>query len=348
MGGCCPAQALWPRRDILIAVFCTNYFTTLPPPAPSLRRKRPDPGGESRVQVRRMSETRALRLSVWASLLVGVVGVVWGLVADSRVVLFDGVFTIFGTALSALSLLAAWAARLAPDERYPFGREAVIPVAIVVQGAALTATLLYAAIDSVSLILSGGSDTAPTSVIGYGLVTLVVALVVAFGLPRLAPRSELASAEADQWRAGALLSAIIAVGAAAAWGAAALGWHRAVPYADPVLVLVAVVVLAPVPWRLLRSGGREILEAAPPPAVREAIAQAAAEASAEFGLGDPIVRATKLGRRVYVEIDYIVAAGQWDVADEDRVRRRLIGALEPLGYEIWANVELTTDPELVE
>lgn len=87
-----------------------------------------------------MNEGRALRLSVYASLVIGVVGLVWGLIADSRIVLFDGVFTVLGTALSGLSLLASWAAGLRPDERYPFGREAVIPVAIVVQGAALTGT----------------------------------------------------------------------------------------------------------------------------------------------------------------------------------------------------------------
>ncbi len=293
-----------------------------------------------------MSETKALRLSLYASLLVGALGVVWGLLADSRVVLFDGVFTVFGTALSGLSLLASWAAGLEPDERYPFGREAVIPVAIVVQGAALTGTLVFAAFDSVSLLLSGGTDAAPLSVIGYGLVTLVVALGVGFGLPRLAPRSELAAAEAAQWRAGALLSGIIAVGAAAAAAAAALGWHHVVPYADPVLVLIAVAVLAPVPWRLLLSGGREIMEAAPPASVRAVIDEAAAAASAQFGLGEPIIRATKLGRRLYVEVDYIVEPGKWDVSDEDSVRRALIGALQPLGYEIWASVELTTDAEL--
>jgi predicted Co/Zn/Cd cation transporter (cation efflux family) len=293
-----------------------------------------------------VNEARALRLSVYASLLVGLVGLTWGLAVDSRVILFDGVFTIFGTALSGLSLLASWAAALKPDERYPFGREAVIPVAILIQGAALTGTLVFAAFDSIALILAGGTDAAPLSVVGYGLLTLAVAIAMAVGLPRFAPRSELAAAEADQWWAGALLSGIIAVGAAAAAGAAAAGWHGVVAYADPVLVLVAVVALAPVPWRLLRSGGREILEAAPPAEVRRVIDDAAAAAAAEFGLGEPIIRATKLGRRLYVEVDFVVADGEWDVAGEDRVRRALIGALTPLGYEIWANVELTTDPEL--
>lgn len=293
-----------------------------------------------------MSEARALRLSVYASLLVGVVGVVWGLVANARIVLFDGIFTIFGTALSGLSLLASWAAGLEPDERYPFGREAVIPVAIVVQGAALTATLFYAAFDSISLLLAGGTDAAPASVVGYGVLTLVVAIAVMLGLPRLAPRSELAAAEADQWKAGALLSAIIAVGAAAATGADALGWDAVVRYADPVLVLVAVAVLAPVPWRLLTSGGREILEAAPPAEVSRGIEAEARRVAGEFGLGEPIVRATKLGRRLYVEVDFLVGAGEWDVSEEDKVRRSLIAGLDPLGYDVWANVELTTDPDL--
>lgn len=293
-----------------------------------------------------MSEARALRLSVYASLLVGVIGVVWGLVADARIVLFDGIFTIFGTALSGLSLLASWAAGLEPDERYPFGREAVIPVAIVVQGAALTATLFYAAFDSISLLLAGGTDAAPASVVGYGVLTLVVAIAVMLGLPRLAPQSELAAAEADQWKAGALLSAIIAVGAAAATGADALGWDAVVRYADPVLVLVAVAVLAPVPWRLLTSGGREILEAAPPAEVSRGIEAEARRVAGEFGLGEPIVRATKLGRRLYVEVDFLVGAGEWDVSEEDKVRRSLIAGLDPLGYDVWANVELTTDPDL--
>lgn len=293
-----------------------------------------------------MTEARALRLSVYASLLVGGVGIAWGLAVDSRVVLFDGVFTIFGTALSGLSLLASWAAGLEADERYPFGRGAVIPVAVLIQGAALLATLAYAAFDSVSLILAGGSDAAPLSVVGYGLVTLAVAIGVVVALPRLAPHSELAAAEAAQWRAGAMLSGIIALGAAAASGAEAAGLDRVVAYADPALVLLAVVVLAPVPWRLLRAGGREILEAAPTPEVRRSIETAAERTRAEFDLGRPMVRATKLGRRLYVEVDFLVAAGEWDVSEEDRVRRSLISALTPLGLEVWANVELTTDPEL--
>jgi predicted Co/Zn/Cd cation transporter (cation efflux family) len=295
-----------------------------------------------------LNEPAALRLSLIASLLIGAVGVVWGLVADSRVVLFDGIFAIFGTALTGLSLLASRAAGLDPDHRYPFGRKAWIPVAVVVQGAALAGTIAYAAIDAISVIISGGSETAPAGVVGYGVVSLVGAMAVALALPRMAPGSDLVAAEAAQWRAGSLLSAIIAIGAAAAAGAQQLGWDRLAPYADPVLVLVAVAVLSPVPFRLLRSGGLELLEAAPPKEISERIEAEALRVAAEHELGKPIIRATKLGQRLYVEVDFIVEAGKYDISDEDHVRRSMIAGLTPLGFDLWANIELTTDPSLTE
>ena len=69
-------------------------------------------------RLRALSGHCLLYTSVYASLLIGVTGVIWGLWSDSRIVLFDGIYTVFGTALSGLSLLAAWAAGLSPDKRY--------------------------------------------------------------------------------------------------------------------------------------------------------------------------------------------------------------------------------------
>jgi predicted Co/Zn/Cd cation transporter (cation efflux family) len=293
-------------------------------------------------------ENLALRVSLGASIVIGAIGVVWGIATDSRIVLFDGVYTFFGTALSGLSLLAAWIASRDATVRYPFGREAMIPVAIVLQGAALLGTLVVALVDSVALILAGGSDPAGIGTIAYALLTGALALVVMWVIPRIAPHSELVAAERDQWKAGMWLSLLIAVGAAATYGIVALGWHGFAPYGDSVLVILAVLGLLPVPYGLLRSGGREILEAAPPPEVGETIEDAARRVGASYDVGEPHIRATKLGRRLYVEVDYLVSRGEWDVSDEDAVRRALIAELEESGLEIWANVELTTDPALLD
>jgi hypothetical protein len=66
-----------------------------------------------------------------------------------------------------------------------------------------------------------------------------------------------------------------------------------------------------------------------------------------LGLPDPHVAAAKLGDRLSPEVVFVVGEG-WAVSEEDTVRHALIDRLEPLGYDVRANVELTTDAGLVE
>ncbi|MEZ0446278.1 cation transporter [Cellulomonas sp. ICMP 17802] len=291
-----------------------------------------------------MTERRALGESIAGAVVLGTLAVVWGIAAQSRVLLFDGAFILLGIVLSALSLMASRAAAERPTARFPFGKAAVTPLAIAVQGVALLGTLVYAAADAVAIIAAGGSDVAPGTVVAYGLLTMACSYGLSRWLTHRAPSSELVAAEVAQWRAGALLSLVFAVGAGLAVALASV--DDLVRYVDPVLVLVACAVLLPIPLRLLRGAGLELLEAAPPPAVQSTLDDAVASVRAEFGLDEPFVRSTKLGSRLYVEVDFVVPPGEWDVTGEDRVRRALIGHLDPLGYELWANVELTTDPEL--
>ena len=240
--------------------------------------------------------------------------------------------------------MAARAAADVPSARFPFGKAAVTPLAIAVQGVALLGTLVYAAVDAVAVITAGGADVEPGTVLAYGLITMTCSYAVSRWLTHRAPDSELVGAEVAQWRAGALLSLVFAVGGGLALALADVG--EVVRYVDPVLVLVACLVLLPIPLRLLRAAGLELLEAEPPAEVRRVLAEAVAAVRDEFGLDEPFVRSTKLGSRLYVEVDFVVPHGAWDVTGEDRVRRALIDRLEPLGYDLWANVELTSDPEL--
>jgi predicted Co/Zn/Cd cation transporter (cation efflux family) len=52
----------------------------------------------------------------------------------------------------------------------------------------------------------------------------------------------------------------------------------------------------------------------------------------------------KLGRKVYLEIDYLVGPGA-EIGTADLVRRDLIERLNEPGRLLWINVELHTDPQ---
>jgi predicted Co/Zn/Cd cation transporter (cation efflux family) len=274
----------------------------------------------------------------------GVVGVVWGLAAGSQIILFDGVYASLAILLSWLSLRASQLVAAGATVRYPYGREALAPLVIAVQGMALLGTCLYAIVTSVQSIVDGGSEVDAGSAAIYGLITTIGALIVWVHMRRYAKQSELVGAETAQWLAGWLLS----LGMLVAFGAVILlegtSFDSVTPYVDPVLVLVVCLLFLPAPFRMVRTTVVELLEGAPPVEVQAPVREVVDEVTAEFGLAEPVVRMSKLGTKLYLEVDYLVEAGRWDVSDADRVRHALRDRLARLPYTVWLNVDLSTDP----
>jgi predicted Co/Zn/Cd cation transporter (cation efflux family) len=289
-------------------------------------------------------EQRALTISMVGAIVLGVLGVVWGLVSGSRIVLFDGVYAFIGVALAGISLRTARVIEQGPTQRYPFGREALAPLVIAAQALVLLGTCLYASVDAVLVIRDGGTEVAAVSVLAYAAITLLAAVGLAVVLRRQDPDSDLVAAEVTQWRAGVLLSVAMVVGFGFGAAVRSTSWSGAADYVDPVLVLVACVTILPAPFTMLRTTFGELLEATPADTVQAPVLEAIGAVTARFGLEEPRVRMNKLGRKLYVEVDYVVAGADWTVADEDDVRHAMTDALAPLGHDLWLNVDLSTDP----
>lgn len=295
-----------------------------------------------------ISETRALTFSLVASGVLGVGALAWGLVADATVMVFDGVYMIAGIGLTTASMLASRAAWSLPSRRFPFGKHALTPLTVAMQGAALLATLFYGIVDAIGTILDGGSEADGTSVLAYGVVSFIASLIAIRVLRRLERGSDLVRVEIVSWRVGAILSLVVAAGGLVNLGLIALDLTTVARFVDPALVLVAASIALGDALRLVRDGAHELLEGAPDPDVRAAIDEVVAQVRAEYGLAEPVVRATKLGRRLYVEISFVVEPGCWTVDAEDTVRLDLVRGLAKLPYEVWESIDLTTRPELAQ
>jgi predicted Co/Zn/Cd cation transporter (cation efflux family) len=113
-------------------------------------------------------------------------------------------------------------------------------------------------------------------------------------------------------------------------------------------VLVAVAMLAPIPIRFLRSGINELLEGAPESEVHQQVHAAVASICDRHELRDPRVRMTKLGRKLYVDVEIVVPPTSWTIEGQDALRRELLDGLATLDYELWATITLRTDPTLAD
>lgn len=281
------------------------------------------------------------------SVALAVAALAWGLSAASQVILLDGVYTLLGLVLSWLALRASRLAAVGPTQRFPFGRESLVPVVVGVQGLALLGTLVYAAVEAVRVILGGGSEVAAVGLATYGAVSGLVCLAAYGYLRRRGPPSDLIRTEAAVWLAGAVTSLLIAVGGVVALLLGTTAWDGAKVYADSVLVLLSCLLLARLPVRMLRQAAAELLESAPEADVQRRVREVVERVRAAEGLPEPVVRTSKVGQKLYVEVAFVVPPGHWNVAGEDRVRRALREGLADLPYEPWSVVEVTADPGLV-
>jgi cation diffusion facilitator family transporter len=289
-------------------------------------------------------EQRLLLASTATAAGFAAVGIVWGWWAQSQIILLDGMYALIGLGLGLLSLRAARLVEAGPTPKYPFGREALAPLVVGIQGVVLLGTFGFAAIDSVGVILEGGSETAIGAALVYAVVSLLASLLIWWYLRARGEDSELVQAEAAQWAAGWVLSAGMMVGFTTGLILKSTTAANLAGYVDPVLVLVATAVILPTPLRMIRSMYTELLEGRPPREVSEPINDIVHLVSAEHGLPDPTVRMGKLGRKVYLEIDYLVGPGA-EIGTADLVRRDLIERLNEPGRLLWINVELHTDPQ---
>ena len=298
-------------------------------------------GNERSMDTR--SEQRVLRVSMLIGVALCALGIGWGIVGGSQMILFDGVYALVGISLTWIALWASRIVDAGPTTRYPWGREALTPMVIAFQGMALFATCAYAVVDAVMTIRAGGSEVTGASGVGYGLISLAAAVIAYLWIRRNTAHSDLMAAEATQWMAGAALSVGMVVGFGAVVVVSGSAWEGAGRYIDPAMVIAACVVLVPAPFKMVRSTLVELLEGAPGEQVQQPVRSAIDEVRREFGLGDHHLRMAKAGRKLYVEVDFVVPE-DYVVRDEDRVRHTLLDRLECLPHDVWLSVEFTSDP----
>ena len=293
------------------------------------------------------AERRGFIVSIVIAVVLSAAALLLGLFTATRVLVFDGAYGVVGIAVSWASLTASGIASRDPNGRYPFGRQALVPVIVVVQGIATLATILFGAGDAIIVIAAGGKPVDAGVVVGYSAVSAIVSFMFAIWLRRQAAGSDMLAAEAVAWRAGGIRGLILTVGAGIALVMAALGATAALNYVDPVLVLLSCVLLAPMPFRLLKHGMNELLEGAPSAELAREVDAAAETIRARFDLQGSQTRCTKVGRKLSVEVVYLALSGT-TIAQVDEVRHALLAELRRDDRDVWATIEFTSDPALVD
>jgi predicted Co/Zn/Cd cation transporter (cation efflux family) len=256
-------------------------------------------------------EQHILKFSVFAALFFALLGLVWGAVSGSQMIMFDGLYSFISVVLSSLSVYVAWSMSIGADERFPVGRAQMEPMVIALKSLVITSLCLVAFIRAMISIFSGGQEINEISAMVYALIatsSCLGGLVYIIWKRKRAPGSVLVKAECMQWSMDTMLSGMVLLGFLAAWGMERTGYVRYSSYMDPVMVVVASVFFIRMPVMSLVESIRDMLHMAPEKSIYETSKKVVAEISEKRGFRDFKLRISRAGRELTYRINFLAGS----------------------------------------
>ncbi|SES10980.1 cation diffusion facilitator family transporter [Salipaludibacillus aurantiacus] len=296
-----------------------------------------------------MYEQNLLKGSAYAAVAFAVISFILGLLLRSQVILFDGLYSIISVILSFLTLSAFKFMNKADFRRFPFGKETIEPLIIIIKYFSMIALITGSFIAAVIALFQGGRPVP----VGAGLAYAAFASLFCFAVYRYFVargkkiNSNLLRAEANEWYLDTMVSLGVLIGFLIAFFLQFIPALEAfIVYVDPVMMMVISFYFIKWPLIEIRHSMRELLEMRPADGTSEVVEKTAKAIEEREKLEESFIRVTKVAKTLWVEIDFVVGpdGSVQTIDDQDRIREELEERLKDLPLEKrWLTVSFTNN-----
>ncbi|MBT2767636.1 cation transporter [Stenotrophomonas sp. ISL-67] len=303
------------------------------------------------------TEQGVLRLSIAASFGVAAIAVAFGLFANSSLIIFDGIYGLIDVVMTWLSLLVVRLISLSTNvdalqsrlnQRFTMGFWHLEPIVLGVSGTLMIGAALYAAVNAVDALMSGGREIA----LGPAIVFAVISIIVESGLALFVRRanrtigSEFIALDAKNWMVAASMSAAYLVAFGGGWLLRGTEWAWLVPYIDPAILLVVCLFVVVAPLGTVRQALSDILLITPVE-LQAHVDDVARGIVAKYGFIEHRSYVAKVGRGDQIELFFVVPANDPPrrLVEWDQLRDEIGEALGEESTDRWLTIMFTTDRE---
>ncbi|TWT81282.1 Cation efflux family protein [Planctomycetes bacterium CA13] len=295
-------------------------------------------------------EQRGLWMSIYGALFMAVLGIGFAVVTSSDAVLLDGLFSLVGCAVGFVALRVATLVLQPGDDVFHFGYAAFEPMLNLTKGLLMAFITLFALVSAIIVIIDGGRDVSAGWAMVYALVAASGCFAIAIAQSNLSKRtrSPLLQVDTQNWLVDGILSVAVAVAFLIAMLLANSSFAYLMPYIDPAVVIVLVLLSLPIPAKIIRDNWNQIVGKAPDLAFQD---RAIAAIQSAFP-GDETVqtkmRVQQLGRLSYIQL-YVLCGERADygLKDLDECRREVANALAGALDHLALDVIFTRDPQWI-
>lgn len=293
-------------------------------------------------------EKKLIRTSLYGTLFFALLGIILGIITRSQMIIFDGLYSMIGVGLSTLSVLTIKFQEKKDWKTYPFGKQMADPLVIILKYLIIIILVTVSATFAVISILKGGKETDFGMATFYSMFSAIACFLVYKYLLKYKKKinSALVKAESNQWFMDALISTMVAIGFILAIILKRLNIaEELVPYIDPVMVLLASVYFIKFPILGIKENIKEVLETKPQGKIVDSIEKIILDVEKKYSFKETFMRISKVGKIIWIEIDYIVDENSTvrTIRDGDIVRQDLEELFSELDYDKWLTVSFTED-----
>jgi cation diffusion facilitator family transporter len=291
------------------------------------------------------AEQGTLKFSIALTVFLGVLGVASGIATGSQAIIFDGMFSFVDVLPTIVSLLVVKLIARGSSQRFQFGYWHLEPLVGVLRDSILAVACIYAGIDAINSLSSGGHEVEYGLAAGWAGILCAIGLVMTLVLRRRARalQSPMLELDARSWAVSACLSLALLIGFLIATAFAGTPYQDWIPYLDAIALLSMALIMLPMPLIGLWRSISDVLQVAPDEldarvrAVMDAIVK-------ERQFLDYSSYIAKVGRGRFIEIHVLVTPEhRVDIAIADAIRADVSARLNAASPTIWLTIDFTAD-----
>lgn len=293
-------------------------------------------------------EAKVLRFSILVMFMFALLGIIFGLLLQSEVIIFDGLFSLFSILLSYFTLLGSRFIHKKDHFNFPFGKEIIEPIIVLVQYTIVLLVLIYTFQSAVYTIIAGGNELQLGWVIMYVAISTLLVYLVVLKIRKFYNKDEystLVDAEIKSWEVTLTQSLGVLIGYILAQIAVWLSFTNITPYIDPVILLIVVVVASKTPIIEIKNAMKEMIGMKSiSDEFQKSIQVKLDDIVTMYGISKSYLRVQKRGSLLFIEIDFLVEKDfkYSKIADQDMIREKVEDSLQSVPYDLWLTIAFTS------
>ena len=293
-------------------------------------------------------ERQGLRISVGGNLIIGIVGLVFAVFSKSQAIMLDGLFNLSYFATGLFTLKVAALVQQGDNDRFPLGYGFFEPLINGFKGVLVLGVSAMALIGAIQALFSGGRVIAAAAAISYGVFASAACWGLAVATRRSANTSgsPLLRADAQNWLVNGAISSAVLIAFAGILVIRDTSIAFLVPYIDPALVVIVVLISISVPVRMAWQALMELLNRAPSRPVVQEVEDIVRQCTASLPVQKLFVRVIQPGRS-RMALVHIVLPADWPVEGLpvlDSLRAATLDRLRQAHPATTLDMVFTADP----